>query len=324
MRGQQKPHDRLDARGRIDLLDPNRIELDRGRQALDVEADARTRRLDRAPAHPGSRRARRAAVLGRDLRSPAPRREAAPPSSQTACRRRSDGDHARRARADGHAPSAARRTARRCRPRSPRLPHHRRFAQQPAGFAQSPDPAAAFLRLDRTGNPALPLPRLAPARRRFLAAVDVGVRQSDDPACVADLPRVAVARRRHDHRMQEKPDVAAVADHAKTALAPRVSRKIELRRILDRQHMTAARRLRRMTGRRGEHDLAGHRRVVQKPSIGHIPSAIAAKAAKTGGALGDERRQKLGPLFVAVRRRTARDQSTPARSPPANQPPAHR
>jgi hypothetical protein len=38
---------------------------------------------------------------------------------------------------------------------------------------------------------------------------------------------------------------------------------------------------------------------MQKPSIGHIPGAIAAKAPQTGGALGDERRQKLGPLFCS-------------------------
>jgi hypothetical protein len=99
--------------------------------------------------------------------------------------------------------------------------------------------------------------------------------------------------------MQEKPDVPAVADNAETPLAPRVPGKIELRRILDRKPMTSARRLRRVTGRRGEHDLAGHRPIVQKPSIGHIPSPIAAKPPQTGRALGDERRQKMGPLFCS-------------------------
>ena len=116
---------------------------------------------------------------------------------------------------------------------------------------------------------------------------------------MADSPRIALARLHHDDRMQEKPDVPAVADDAETPLAPRVSRKIELRRILDRQHMTPARRLRCVTGRRGEHDLAGHRPIVQKPPIGHIPSPIAAKPPQTGRALGDQRRQKMGPLFCS-------------------------
>ena len=163
-----------------------------------------------------------------------------------------------------------------------RLASHRPRIQRPLSFAS----------IGR-GNLALPLPRLAPAGRRLVAAIDVGVRQSNDAAGVADLPRVAVARLHDDHRMQEKPDVAAVADHAETALAPRASGKIELCRILDRQHMAPARRLLRVTRGRCEHDLAGHRPIVQKPSIGHIPGAIAAKAAQTGGALGDERGQKL-------------------------------
>ena len=105
---------------------------------------------------------------------------------------------------------------------------------------------------------------LRKAGRRLLAAVDVGVRQSDDPAGVADLPRVAVARLRHDRRMQEKPDVAAVADDAEAAFAPNMAGKVKLRRILDRQHMAPARRLGRMTGRRAEPVVAGRRCVMQK------------------------------------------------------------
>jgi len=35
---------------------------------------------------------------------------------------------------------------------------------------------------------------------------------------MADLPRVAVAGLHHDRRMQEKPDIAAVADDAEAVL----------------------------------------------------------------------------------------------------------
>ena len=76
--------------------------------------------------------------------------------------------------------------------------------------------------------------------------------------------------------MQKKPDIAAVADNAEPLLAAGMLPEVEFGRILDRQHMTPARRLGRMMNRRGEHGFQANRIVVQKPSEGYCPSPIAA------------------------------------------------
>lgn len=177
--------------------------------------------------------------------------------------------------------------------------HHRRFLQHAVGRAETGDPAAGFLGLDRAWDPAFGLPLLASARRRFLAAVDVGVREPDDAARMAHLPRIAVARVHHDHRMQKKPDVAAVADHAEASLAPLVPGEIELRRVLDRQYVPPLRRDGRMIGGGREHDLARYRPVVQKAPIALRRRPVAAEPPQASRALGRERRQKIGPLFLS-------------------------
>jgi hypothetical protein len=64
MRRQQNPDDRLDALGRIDFLDHDRVQLDARRQAVEFKTHARPRELDLPPTHAGARAARRAAVFG--------------------------------------------------------------------------------------------------------------------------------------------------------------------------------------------------------------------------------------------------------------------
>jgi hypothetical protein len=54
-----------------------------------------------------------------------------------------------------------------------------------------------------------------------------------------------------------------------------------------------------MTGGGGEHDLAGYRLVVQKAPIAFRRRPIAAELKQAGRALGRERGQEIGPLFLS-------------------------
>jgi len=299
MRRQENPQDRLDALRRIDLFDPNRAEFDRRRQPFDLIAPARPRDFDLSPAHAGLRDAGGLACLRGD--------GDLPPLDMGRRRHRREqlGTAAQDAVVIG-APEQmdVSRAGRGVFLIDVALAiidegHHRRFLQREVRRPQTPDPAPGFLGLDRARAPALGLSLLAPARRRLLATVDVGVREPDDAARMAHLPRIAVARVHHDHRMQKKPDVAAVADHAEASLAPLVPGEIELRRVLDRQYVPPPRRNGRMIGGGREHDLARYRLVVQKAPIALRRRPVAAEPPQASRALGRERRQKICPLFLS-------------------------
>ena len=155
--------------------------------------------------------------------------------------------------------------------------HHRRAAQHAVRRAHAVNPAPSFLALDRARDLALPLSFLPTPRRCFLPAAYEGVREPQNAARVAHLTRIAGAGVDDDHRMQKKSDVATIPDHAKAALASHMSRKIEFRRILDRQHVAPTRRPRRMIGGGREHDLARHAVIMQKTSKALRPRSVAAK-----------------------------------------------
>jgi hypothetical protein len=114
---------------------------------------------------------------------------------------------------------------------------------------------------------------------------------------MADLAWIARARVHNDHRMEKKSDVAAVADDAEAALAPRMAGKIEFRRVLDRQDMASPRRPRRVLGGGRKHDFARHPLIVQKPAKAFGSSPIAAEPTQTRAPLAHEGGQKIGPPF---------------------------
>ena len=98
--------------------------------------------------------------------------------------------------------------------------------------------------------------------------------------------------------MQKKPDVAAVADHAEASLAPLVPG--ECAPSCPGSPVRAApRRNGRMIGGGREHDLARYRLVVQKAPIALCRRPVAAEPPQASRALGRERRQKIGPLFLS-------------------------
>jgi len=123
-----------------------------------------------------------------------------------------------------------------------------------------------------------------------------------------------------DHRMQEQPDVASVADHAKAALAARMAGEVEFRRILDRQHVAPMRRPRRMRGGGREHDLTRHRAIVQEAPEAFRPGPVAAEPSQTSAALAHESGQKIGPPFWSRSSPNRPKSIIPSiESPPANQ-----
>jgi len=74
--------------------------------------------------------------------------------------------------------------------------------------------------------------------------------------------------------------------------------EIELRRILNRQHMALMRRPRRMVGGGRKHDLARHRRIVQKTPEALRVGSIASKLTQTRRPLTHKSGQKIGPPFL--------------------------
>ena len=71
--------------------------------------------------------------------------------------------------------------------------------------------------------------------------------------------------------MNVEPEIEALADHAEAAFRLGVLGEIEVGRVLDRQHMTALRRPRRMRRRRLDDFLGRHPVVVKKPAELHLP-----------------------------------------------------
>ena len=116
---------------------------------------------------------------------------------------------------------------------------------------------------------------------------------------MAHLARIAVARVHHDHRMQKKPDVAAVSDHAEPSLALGVPGEIEFCRILDASMPCRPRAATAVWIGGGRERLARYRLVVQKTSKALRRRPIAAEPAQAGRALGHERVQETGPLFLS-------------------------
>ena len=153
---------------------------------------------------------------------------------------------------------------------------HGGAGQRALGRAQAVKPAPALAHGDRASLLALRLARFAPARRRFRSRAHEGVRQSDNAPAMADVggARPGLC---HQHRVQEEPDVLAVAHHAEAALAALVAGEVDLGRVLDRQHVPAERRPRRMVGRRRDHRLKRHAPVVKKAPEPLRPGAVAAK-----------------------------------------------
>ena len=208
MRRQQKPHYRFDPFGGIDLLDQNRAQLDRGRQAFDVMAAARPDEFDLLPTHTGLRHAGGLAALGRNM----------DPLPHDIGQRRHRGEEPDAIAHDAVVISAPEKMDVSGAGRHEFLvnvalavvddSHHRRFGQHAVRRKHAFDPASGFLRRDRAWALAFDFSRLAPSRRRLLPAVDVGVREPKNAARVANLTWVAVACVQYDHRMQKKPDIA--------------------------------------------------------------------------------------------------------------------
>jgi hypothetical protein len=127
--------------------------------------------------------------------------------------------------------------------------------------------------------------------------VKEGVRQTKHAAAMTDFPRIARARVEHNHRMNKKPDVAPVADHAEAAFARLMARIIELRGVLDRQNMAPLRRLGRARGRVRHHDFARHSVIVQKTPKALRPRSVSAEAAQTRTSFAHKGGQQIGPPF---------------------------
>lgn len=113
------------------------------------------------------------------------------------------------------------------------------------------------------------------------------------------------------HRMQEQPQVLAVARRAKSPLARPVGGEMQLRRVLDRQHMATGRALPAQPSRRRQHLLRRHRGVGQKPAKPQRLIAVAGQPVPAQRPMPLHRRQQClsnaGQPLVTKTPKTALD-----------------
>ena len=247
MGGQQPPVHRVLARRRVDLGhidDPQRHALrqplgrPRLRPAQTHRAEAQGDRGLPLRPRPARRHADRGAVLF--LPAPHPRGQQAAVGQRAILRRAAQQMGRRRILREQAINIAL-------------AVHHRRDlrrrAQQVGRHLRPVQPAARLLLLRRPA---------APVRHLARGAVQHGaVQHTDHPA---------IGRIHRQDRMQEQADIRAVAARAEAALARRVGRKMQLGRVLDRQHVPPRGASGAHTPGSRQHLHRGHRRIGQEPA----------------------------------------------------------
>jgi len=130
-----------------------------------------------------------------------------------------------------------------------------------------------------------------------LAAVDGNAGEPENAAGVIDPDRAGRRRLDHDRGMDIKPDIAAVADLAEVLFGLRMPGEIERAGVVDRQHVTAPRRVRRMGRRRFDDLFDRHALIVKKSIEPDLATARLSKLTHTAAASALEGRQKIAPPF---------------------------
>ena len=158
--------------------------------------------------------------------------------------------------------------------------HHVSPVQHIGGGVQPVQPALRFLVLQRPG---LAVRHLASGAVHYLRT-----RKPDDAAMLGI---------HRDQRMQEQPDVRAIAHRAEALLAPHMGLEVDLAGILDGQHMPARRAQARGAGRRLDHLPHRHRVIMQEPPEAHLAPPVAAELAQAHRAQRRHRRHEIAANF---------------------------